>query len=104
MCRPSTTPHHHNRRAGLCPRKTRARTGGSRSHLFSPVFQMGPTRRDRIPAFRVALGVTIAMSTLLALGCLDLAIYANFGAFTGVYGRHATRELRLKHNVLAGSR
>lgn len=65
---------------------------------------MGPTRRDRIPAFRVALGVTIAMSTLLALGCLDLAIYANFGAFTGVYGRHATRELRLKHNVLAGSR
>ncbi|EPD70929.1 hypothetical protein HMPREF1219_00224 [Corynebacterium pyruviciproducens ATCC BAA-1742] len=30
-----------------------------------------------------------------------MAIYANFGAFTGVYGRHMTRQVRLKHHVLA---
>lgn len=68
----------------------------------SPLFQMGPARRDHIPAFRTALGVAIPMFTLLALGRLDLAIYANFGAFTGVYGRHATRRIRLKHHILAG--
>ena len=72
-------------------------------HHFSPLFEMGPARRDHIPAFRVALGVAAAMFTLLALGRLDLAIYANFGAFTGVYGRHATRQVRLKHHILAGS-
>ncbi|MHA6602039.1 FUSC family protein [Corynebacterium coyleae] len=64
---------------------------------------MGPARRDHIPAFRTALGVAIPMFTLLALGRLDLAIYANFGAFTGVYGRHATSEVRLKHHILAGT-
>lgn len=71
-------------------------------HHFSPLFEMGPARRDHIPAFRVALGVAITMFTLLALGRMDLAIYANFGAFTGVYGRHATRAVRLKHHTLAG--
>lgn len=38
----------------------------------------------------------------LAIGRLDLAIYANFGAFTGVYGRHTTRVTRLRHQILAG--
>ena len=71
-------------------------------HHFSPLFEMGPARRDHIPAFRVALGVAVPMFTLLALGRMDLAIYANFGAFTGVYGRHATRAVRLKHHILAG--
>lgn len=65
-------------------------------HHFSPLFQMGPARRDHIPAFRVALGVAIAMFTMLALGRLNLAIYANFGALTGVYGRHTARGVRLK--------
>ena len=55
-------------------------------HHFSPLLEMGPARRDHIPTFRIALGV---------------AIYANFGAFTGVYGRHMTRQVRLKHHVLA---
>lgn len=50
-------------------------------HDFSPLFQMGPVRRDHIPA----LGVAITTFTLLTLGRLDLAIYANFGAFTSVY-------------------
>ena len=68
----------------------------------NPLFQMGPAQRDHIPAFRTALGVAIPMFTLLALGRIDLAIYANFGAFTGVYGRHATRQKRLKHHILAG--
>lgn len=45
-------------------------------HDFSPLFQVGPARRDHIPALRVALGVAIAMFTLLALSRLDLAIYA----------------------------
>lgn len=81
MRRPSTWPHYHRRHAGLCPRETRAHTGGSRLHDFSPLFQMGPVRRDHIPA----LGVAITTFTLLTLGRLDLAIYANFGAFTSVY-------------------
>ena len=71
-------------------------------HHFSPLFQMGPARRDHIPAFRTALGVALPMFALLAIGRLDLAIYANFGAFTGVYGRHTTRVTRLRHQILAG--
>lgn len=71
-------------------------------HHFSPLFHMGPAKRDHIPAFRTALGVAIPMFTLLTLGRLDLAIYASFGAFTGVYGRHATRAMRLEHHILAG--
>lgn len=38
----------------------------------------------------------------LANGRLDLAIYANLGAFTGVYGRHTRRSTRLRHRILAG--
>ena len=31
-----------------------------------------------------------------------MAIYANLGAFTGVYGRHTRRSTRLRHRILAG--
>ena len=64
---------------------------------------MAPARRDHIPAFRTAAGVAIPLLLLLWIGRFDLAIYANFGAFTGVYGRHETRQDRARHQLLAGT-
>lgn len=70
---------------------------------FSAMFSMAPAQRDHLPAFRTAAGVALPMFTLLAFGRLDLAIYANFGAFTGVYGRHETPQERLRHQRLAAT-
>ena len=67
------------------------------------MFTMAPARRDHIPAFRTAAGVAIPLLLLLWIGRFDLAIYANFGAFTGVYGRHETRQDRARHQLLAGT-
>ena len=49
-------------------------------------FHVRPAERDHIPAFRIALGVAVPLLTLLAIGRLDLAIYAAFGAFTSTPG------------------
>ncbi|HLR44000.1 MAG TPA: hypothetical protein VK065_02305 [Brevibacterium sp.] len=53
-------------------------------------FRRRPSQRDHIPAFRIALGVAVPLLLLLAADRLDLAIYAAFGAFTGIYARNET--------------
>ena len=57
---------------------------------YRELFGLEPARRDHIPAFRIAIGVAIPLLLLLATHRLDLAIYATFGAFTGIYARHET--------------
>ncbi len=66
-------------------------------------FTMAPSRRDHIPAFRIAVGVALPLLTLLLLGRLDLAIYATFGSFTGIYARHESRRSRFLRQSFAGA-
>lgn len=56
---------------------------------------------DHRPAVRVGLGLAIPAVALLALGRIDLLIFAVFGSFVGMYGRGQTAGVRLRQQVLA---
>lgn len=68
------------------------------------MFSIAPGNKDHHPALRCAVGVFLPLITLVLLGRLDLAIFASFGAFTGIYGRgepHGTRfVLQLRAGLL----
>ncbi|MBF0581101.1 MULTISPECIES: FUSC family protein [Corynebacterium] len=70
---------------------------------FRELFGLAPANRDHIPAFRIAFGVAIPLLILLATHRLDLAIYATFGAFTGIYARHESPQARFFKQSLAGA-
>ncbi|MCY0903469.1 FUSC family protein [Arthrobacter sp. H14-L1] len=65
-------------------------------------FRLGPARDDHYPALRCAIGVAVPLLVLLFLGRSDLAIYAVFGAFTGIFGRGESYRLRMAHQLQAG--
>jgi len=50
-------------------------------------FHIAPSNADHRPAIRIAIGVGVPLLTLLAIGRVDLSIFAVLGAFTGVFGR-----------------
>ena len=52
--------------------------------------------------FRAAAAVAVPLVVLLAVGRLDLAAYATFGAFTALYGRNEPYRLRLRSVTIAG--
>lgn len=54
-------------------------------------------RHDRRQAARVATGLLVPAVVLLLAGRPDLILYAAFGSFTGMYGRHEPRGERLRH-------
>ena len=64
---------------------------------------VGPAFDDHWPALRVGLGVTVPVLVLLISGHPELSIYAVFGAFTGMYGRGETHQLRLVHQAQAAA-
>lgn len=68
------------------------------------MFSIAPGNKDHHPALRCAVGVFLPLITLVLLDRLDLAIFASFGAFTGIYGRgepHGTRfVLQLRAGLL----
>jgi Fusaric acid resistance protein-like len=64
-------------------------------------FRLGPARDDHYPALRCAIGVAVPLLALLSVNRPDLAIYAVFGAFTGVFGRSETYRRRLIHQSQA---
>ena len=68
------------------------------------MFSIAPGNKDHHPAIRCAVGVFVPLFTLVLLGRLDLAIFASFGAFTGIYARgeaHGTRfALQLRAGLL----
>ncbi|GAB3518914.1 FUSC family protein [Arthrobacter monumenti] len=65
-------------------------------------FTMAPSQRDHYPAARIALGVALPLLVVLALGRIDLTIYAAFGAFAGIYARSETYRSRFQHQAIAG--
>ncbi|MFH6780330.1 FUSC family protein, partial [Clavibacter michiganensis] len=50
---------------------------------------------DLEAAMRASVGLLVPLVVLLAIDRLDLALYASFGAFTGLYGRNERYRLRL---------
>jgi len=72
--------------------------------MLTEMFSIAPANKDHHPALRCAVGVFVPLFTLVLLGRLDLAIFASFGAFTGIYGRgepHGTRfALQLRAGLL----
>lgn len=63
---------------------------------------MAPGNQDHHPAIRCAVGVFVPLTTLVLLGRVDLAIFASFGAFTGIYGRGEPHGARLVTQLRAG--
>ncbi|MFJ3957211.1 FUSC family protein [Arthrobacter sp. NPDC090010] len=66
------------------------------------LFSIGPAQGDHHPAARVALGLFLPLLILTVMGRLDLAIFANFSAFTGIYGRNEPHRMRLVTQARAG--
>ncbi|GAA2861286.1 FUSC family protein [Paenarthrobacter ilicis] len=67
------------------------------------LFTMGPGNKDHHPALRCAIGVFVPLITLAVLGRLDLAVFASFGAFTGIYGRNEPHSVRFRSQLRAGT-
>ncbi|MGO4589469.1 FUSC family protein [Paenarthrobacter sp. 2TAF44] len=67
------------------------------------MFTMGPGNKDHHPALRCAVGVFVPLISLTLLGRLDLAVFASFGAFTGIYGRNEPHSVRFRSQLRAGS-
>ena len=67
------------------------------------MFTMAPANKDHQAAIRCAVGVFVPLISLVLLGRLDLAIFASFGAFTGIYGRNEPHGRRLVLQLRAGT-
>ncbi|MDQ0260266.1 hypothetical protein J2W20_002170 [Sinomonas atrocyanea] len=96
---PSTPAHDGGTRPGgpLAVAGTRLR-----EFVHQLLFSIGPARKDHQAAIRVAAGLFIPLITLVVLGRLDLAIFASFGAFAGIYGRNEPHRARIVAQVRAG--
>ncbi|WP_284978735.1 FUSC family protein [Arthrobacter sp. fls2-241-R2A-200] len=66
------------------------------------MFTMGPANKDHHPALRCAVGVFVPLIALTVMGRLDLAVFASFGAFTGIYGRNEPHSVRFRSQLRAG--
>ena len=71
-------------------------------NLLRDMFRIAPAHNDHQVGIRCGLGVGIPLLVLLAFGRIDLAIFASFGAFTGIYGRNEPHRQRFGHQVRAG--
>ena len=72
------------------------------THL-QEMFRIGPANNDHHAAIRCAVGIGLPLLLVLFLGRIDLAIFASFGAFTGIYGRNEPHRQRLGHQGRAGA-
>lgn len=62
--------------------------------------RLGPRRTDHLPAFRISLGLAIPLLLLLATDHMSWAMYAGFGAFTGIYSRYEPTRARFRRQGL----
>ncbi|WP_284977041.1 FUSC family protein [Arthrobacter sp. efr-133-TYG-104] len=67
------------------------------------LYRMGPANNDKLSALRVAVSVAVPGVFLVLVGRPELMMYAVFGALTGMYGRHESHQLRLKHQGQAAA-
>ncbi|WP_314475265.1 FUSC family protein [uncultured Microbacterium sp.] len=74
----------------------------SRGRVWTGVLRVEPHRGDHRVALRAAISVAVPLLVLWMLGRLDLSIYASFGAFAALYGRHDVFRDRLRMQATAG--
>lgn len=67
------------------------------------LFTVAPAHRDHEVAIRCGITVLVPLLTLLLINRIDLAIFASFGAFTGIYGRNLDHGARLQMQARAGA-
>ncbi len=70
--------------------------------LTAQLFTFGPHAGAHRVAARAAVTVAVALVTLWALDRTEWSIYAAFGAFTSLYGRHDVHRGRLQMQVSVG--
>ncbi|MDD1476226.1 FUSC family protein [Arthrobacter sp. H16F315] len=71
--------------------------------ILAELFSIAPGNKDHQAAMRCAIGVFVPLITLVFLDRLDLAIFASFGAFTGIYGRNEPHARRFGLQLKAGA-
>jgi len=71
--------------------------------MLAEMFTMAPANKDHHVAVRCAVGVFVPLITLVLLDRVDLAIFASFGAFTGIYGRNEPHGRRFGVQLRGGS-
>ncbi|WP_460773358.1 FUSC family protein [Microbacterium sp. GXF7504] len=64
---------------------------------------LGPHRGAHRVALRAAVSIAVPLLVLWAIGRLDLSVYAAFGAFASLYGRHDPYPVRLRMQTAAGA-
>lgn len=74
----------------------------SQGRVWTGVLRVGPHRGDHRVALRAAVSVAVPLLVLWAVGRLDLSIYASFGAFAALYGRHDVFRDRIRMQASAG--
>lgn len=74
----------------------------SRGRVWTGIIRVGPHRGDHRVAVRAVLSVGVPLLVLLALGRLDLSVYASFGAFAALYGRTDLPRTRVRMQAVAG--
>ncbi|WP_306740161.1 FUSC family protein [Arthrobacter sp. B0490] len=70
--------------------------------LLRDLVHLAPSAADHHPALRCAIGVGVPLFVVLLLGRLDLAVFATFGAFAGIYGRNEPHRPRLATQLRGG--
>lgn len=70
--------------------------------MWTGVLRLEPDRGDHRVALRAAVSVAAPLLVLWAVGRLDLSIYASFGAFAALYGRHDVFRDRIRMQASAG--
>lgn len=60
---------------------------------------VAPGRADLVPACRIAAGLAGPLVLLLVAGHLSWALFASFGAFTGIYSRYEPTAMRMRRQA-----
>lgn len=71
--------------------------------FIGSTFALGPADNDHLSAIRVGISIVVPSLVLLWIGRPDLTIYAVFGAFTAMFGRSESHQLRLRHQLQAAA-
>lgn len=75
---------------------------GAARGFWSGFVALAPHRGDHRVAIRAAISLAVPLLVLWAIGRLDLSIYASFGAFASLYGRHDGYADRIRMQAAAG--
>ncbi|PVW03364.1 FUSC family protein [Microbacterium sp. Gd 4-13] len=71
--------------------------------MWTGVLRVAPHQGDHRAALRAAVSIAVPLVVLWGIGRVDLSIYASFGAFASLYGRHDPFRDRIRMQAGAGA-